>query len=621
MYYMRWMLTLFCLLLLFTTAVSAQIVTNKLSILAVSENGYGDLSGDVASLTLEIIPGRGRVFLDSFPLTKIDTQISTRIAKEIACQFADHDCSQYDFIYTIQANTPLIGGPSAGSAIAAITVATVDGIKLDEGTAITGTMNSGGLVGPVGGVLQKIAAAAENGIHTVLIPRGTRYVENITNRNQTNQTKVDLVKIGTELGISVIEVGSLHDVLFEFSGTVYPTINGSVELPEYYTSTMRMLSEKLCTRSAEMLANLSVTLWPISQNVSLSISQKGVVSNVTNSTYIVKGTSINVNATYNMVVDGLNRSVHALNAGQSYSAASFCYGAGLNIRFLQNLPKNISVLRDEASLRLETIDIDLSNYTTITDLQTYMLVGERIAEAREFFKTAENYYERNNTYAAMQQYVFTLERLESAHAWSIFAQGYGQEFDLDESILSRACEVKIQEAESRKNYMELYVPINDNTARELAESRIHRDNKEYELCLYKASKAKATFDTALQSISTSNVTQLLDEKQKAAQQIILRQSQKGIFPIVGYSYFEYAQALQERDAITALLYYQYAIEMAGVDLYVVPPQKIKNAIEGAKNNSLSCAFAVGIAVGILVSMIFFIMRRNLRNKPKRRNKR
>ena len=53
-------------------------------LLAVRETTYG-YEGGIADLYLEIKPGSGRVFLETFPLTRTDTQMSTRFAKAIAC--------------------------------------------------------------------------------------------------------------------------------------------------------------------------------------------------------------------------------------------------------------------------------------------------------------------------------------------------------------------------------------------------------------------------------------------------------------------------------------------------------------------------------------------------------
>ena len=111
-------LAMFSVLVFLLPAVSAE--KGHMRLLAVTDTGEGDIGG-IADLFLEIKPGSGRVFLETFPLTKIDTQISTRFAKEIACSFGDFDCNNFDFFYTITAGSSIIGGTSAGSAIAVLT--------------------------------------------------------------------------------------------------------------------------------------------------------------------------------------------------------------------------------------------------------------------------------------------------------------------------------------------------------------------------------------------------------------------------------------------------------------------------------------------------------------------
>ena len=104
----------------------------------------------------------------------MDTQISTRFAKEIACHQYKLPCNRYDFIYTIRAKSNIIGGPSAGAAIAALTTIAVLDLDYHNGdTAITGTINSGGIIGPVGGTKEKIEVAAKLGLTKVLIAEGS----------------------------------------------------------------------------------------------------------------------------------------------------------------------------------------------------------------------------------------------------------------------------------------------------------------------------------------------------------------------------------------------------------------------------------------------------------------
>ncbi|UCH12645.1 MAG: hypothetical protein JSW18_01485, partial [Candidatus Omnitrophota bacterium] len=135
-------------------------------LLAVKESPDG-FNGSNADLYLEIKDGSGRVFLDTFPLTKMDTQFSTRFAKEIACDYLSKDCSKFDFFYIIRSESPIVGGPSAGAAISFLTIAMLDDIPINESATVTGTINSGGIIGSVGGLRAKIDAASEAGIKKV----------------------------------------------------------------------------------------------------------------------------------------------------------------------------------------------------------------------------------------------------------------------------------------------------------------------------------------------------------------------------------------------------------------------------------------------------------------------
>ena len=74
-------LVLAIILILSALAVSAR--EGEMTLLSVSDMN-GTLVGSTAKLYVDVEPGNGRVFIDTFPLSNMDTQISTRYAKEIA---------------------------------------------------------------------------------------------------------------------------------------------------------------------------------------------------------------------------------------------------------------------------------------------------------------------------------------------------------------------------------------------------------------------------------------------------------------------------------------------------------------------------------------------------------
>ncbi|MBD3155338.1 MAG: hypothetical protein GF368_01640, partial [Candidatus Aenigmarchaeota archaeon] len=140
-----------------------------INIVGVDNHGNGILG----NITVEIQEGKGRVLVDTTPLQGIYTQNSERIAVEVASDVTGFDFSEYDVIYSIVTdNAHVIDGPSAGGALALATISAIEGREISGNFAMTGTINEDGSVGPVGEVLVKAKAAADNGITVFLIPEG-----------------------------------------------------------------------------------------------------------------------------------------------------------------------------------------------------------------------------------------------------------------------------------------------------------------------------------------------------------------------------------------------------------------------------------------------------------------
>ena len=116
---MKYMIAI-AVLLLCVMAVNAKEA--DLDILAVSELPDGGFEGSIANLNLDLEPGTGRVFMDTQPSSKLDTQLSTRFATRVACNYLKKDCDEYDFFYTIKANSAIVGGPSASAAAAILAI-------------------------------------------------------------------------------------------------------------------------------------------------------------------------------------------------------------------------------------------------------------------------------------------------------------------------------------------------------------------------------------------------------------------------------------------------------------------------------------------------------------------
>jgi len=580
-------ISLFLLLIPIATAQSG-----SMKLLAVSDTKNGEVGG-IANLFLEIEPGTGRVFLETFPLTRLDTQISTRFAKQIACDFSNGNCDQYDFFYTITSDSPIIAGPSAGAAITILTFSLINDVKLDKNVAITGTINSGELIGPVGGLKAKIEAASKIGIKKVLIPIGESTNNSIGTDERTNNT-FNLEELRKKHKIEIIEVISLDEALFEFTGKRFREKKNNLTINKEYADTMKLLAVDLCSRSEELKKEVP--------NIELKDKEEEIMEK-----------AINLS----------KRGKKSFDDRMYYSAASFCFGSNVEFNYLSLLNKNLSekqVVTKVNALRKELTDFDKTieneKIKTITDLESYMVFKERLTEANDFLNlvfesiTNKNISLRNLAYAG--------ERINSAHSWASFLQNSGKDFDLNKKVIEQACRTKISEVEERFQYVQLYFPESlESTKKELDYAYHDLENGNYELCLFKASKAKAGADTILSvfGVMTENVDRVVNKKLETVERNLIEETEKGIFPILGYSYYEYANTLKSNDPFSALLYSSYALEFSNLDIYFKDSKTTTpNIISKDDNNkTLVFMFILGIIVGIIFSNIF-----HKKNKTKKK---
>ncbi len=586
--------------LLFAVAFSsAAIASSKghMKLLAVSETDQG-YKGISADLYLEIQPGEGKVFIESFPLTKMDTQISTRFAKEIACSEFEFDCNKYNFFYTIKADTALVGGPSAGAAAAVLTVAVLEGLEVDESVAMTGTVNSGGVIGPVGGLKEKIGVARQMGIRKVLIPEGERHykAENASNKSIvlgefSNST--DLVEYGKGIGVEVIEVSDIREAIHEITGKEYKDAYSSLVIDESYSSTMSSLANRLCDQT---------------------------------SSYQDFGNSSKLKEIYESARNLSDKGKLALSEERYYSAASYCFGSNVRNTYLSyslmNLTnEQIAAAAEIVETQAKAMEKSLPKPKTITDLQSYATVKERLLDSYDNVNLSIQYSLQNRTDDSLYSLAYAHERINSARAWAEFMGKGGQELNLDKDALEQSCRSKISEAEERYEYTRLFLPeLLSGTRKDIDRAYIDLGTGNYELCLSKAAKAKAESDLILSSIGfeEAELKGLVEKKLEIARRTIARSSGKGTFPIVGYSYYEYASSLKGTDLYSALLYTEYALELSNMDIYFQKPEF--NGTREPKTDFLQeyglyAAFAGGILIGAAaILFLAFRKRRKLRVK-------
>lgn len=193
-------------------------------LLAIDENG----NGVVTKLIVEVKNGTGKVLVNIENLLFwIDTQNSIRTAKNFAEKITKINTSNLDLIYTIEVNASIIGGPSAGSAIAIATIFALTQKEFKKDVVITGTIDEEGNIGKVGAIKEKCLAAKKFGAKICLVPKGQAKEYELIPRKEcsrignfefcriTYETKE--IDVSKEIGINVIEVSNINEALKYFT--------------------------------------------------------------------------------------------------------------------------------------------------------------------------------------------------------------------------------------------------------------------------------------------------------------------------------------------------------------------------------------------------------------------
>ncbi len=565
-----------------------------LTLLTVAEDPdlLEEAQGGTADLYLDIKPGTGQIFIDSFPLTKLDTQSSTRYANQVACAHVDADCSRYDFFYTIRAGSPVVGGPSAGAAMAVLTAALLEGRQPDESIAITGTINSGGIIGPVAGEKAKAEAAASLGITKVLISAfsyptelNTTYLELLNVSLEERNLSLNLSKLYvpvdlSEAGVPVVKVATLEEALSHFTGAeVEPP--RTLEPPKAYNAIMEDVAAELCDRRAGVAAKLEAN-------------------------------------------ESLNRTIAreaALAEGDWYSAASFCFSDLIDLRakdFRRLSADKLKtvyaiLLRDSAEYQSK---LDQRSLDTLAELETYVIVSTRVQEARDALR------DENRSNLSARTLGFAYERANSAEAWSAFFRMESPAISLDDEHLEAACDARIAETEERISYAELYLPEEylEEALAELTDARQESLTGRYALCLFHASKAEAMANLLAGTLSVpeENIPALIDGKLAVAASVIAQQQERGSFPILGYSYYQYASSLKESDPYSALTFAEYALELSNLDIYFPKQQSFRMPEEVY----YALLFLTGVVLGAgLATIITVKVTKKVKKKSARKKRR
>lgn len=542
----------------------------SIKVLAVGEDkNLTPTTGTVAEIQLLAKPGSGKIYVETAPLTSIDLQASIINSNKLACEFLERDCSKYDFYYKIDSGSYFISGPSAGMAISVLTVAYLENLDINPNVAITGTINSGYLIGPVSGLKEKVTAGINTGVDTILIPYGqSEYTEKTGKVTKT----IDLKNITDELNINLIEVTDIYDALYYFTNKSYEKTNENFVVNQEYLDIMKEISQNLCSRTQELITF-------VEQN--------------------------NLNETvYNKSLEFYKNAKEARSQELYYSAASFCFSANplLFETKLKYLKETQGLNLDEVYINTTKRIIELENtinkeFNTLGDIQTKGTVNERIEEAKS---KLQQYSENRSDVSSL---AFAHERVYSAEEWKRFFGVDTKTINLDNEYLKQTCTLKIYELNSMKELLRMYLSSDLADSINLETSLKYLSQGKYDLCLYETLIEKSSLNvlTTYLFISEEILNQTVENKLDAAFKEINKQTQKGYFPIIAYCYLEYATLLYSQgDVISAMYFAEDAIELSKMSLFI-PKKEIHFDYIGITN------FLLGFCFGLIIKDILLLL--------------
>jgi len=537
---------------------------------AVSKTPDGNLVGVATTFVITVAPGSGHVYLETWPLAQVDMQASARLATQIAGKVTGKDMSKYDVFVQVKADTPIIGGPSAGGTMTVGIIAALEGWSVRNDVMMTGMINPDGTIGPVGGILEKASAAASVGDKLFLIPQGQRIqvVQETKKRSiggiiqiTTTSKKVDVAQYAKERwGLEVKEVADIYDAVYYFTGHRLP----KPQVPPTITIDTSFLKDDAQSDYQNTTDYYNKVLKELKN------------SNVDYATY----------STLKQALDEakgiIDEAKDDMDSGMYYSALSKDFQARIVIRHVQwymeaNDPQDIANILNRVQEEINSTEAFVSNLTIrgYTMLQAIAAAEERVEEAKSSLQEGWKYFYNSDYWDAIDDAAYAYERAQTARFWAELGERFAGGEVIDRESLKDTARNYIDESDLIATYIEsMYGNVvgNDLTST-IQQAEEYYDDGKYSAAIFTAMEARVRGEVFLDTLAIDNMTILhekLEEMKNAARTAIGLAQENGIHPLLAIAYYEFAESYEREnttDSLTnAMIFYQYARESAGVFL-------------------------------------------------------
>jgi len=524
-------------------------------ILGVTEGN--ESTGVIADLTVEVKTGSGRVFIDTLPLTKLDTQASARLAKEVACITLDVDCSGLDFLYVIRSDFVIIGGPSAGAALTAATMAALQGIDIYPDVYMTGTINPAGSLGAIGGVIEKADAAAAANAKVLVLSSEQRY--------SYDYDEGDIISLVADMqtkhNMSVVFAEDIIDAYTYLTGYQIskPNITSSDVVSEQLSSLLKTMADGLMAQAEDAYATSS------SKMKTAPLDEKDYLDSLIDS---AKNELDNADKSY--------------SEKSYYSASSFAVRSEINSYYIEKLLNYYRADENQTFVKaeLEKVETSIADFEilflknktidSVNDVEVLSVVIDRIREAEKTIESAYTAFNQSDYETALYLCSYAEVRKNTAYQWLTLVNEFtgNTTFIFDPSAIKPLALERIEQSKSSVLYAKV---VSESILLDQAEERLNDaqtayNNHQYVFALFEAAKATATANLALEIRTATNdsVHSKIEHLEKSALVSIQKAENRGLIPILALSYLEFAKTFYDTDPAEALIYLSYSKEMASI---------------------------------------------------------
>jgi uncharacterized protein len=563
--------------------------------------------GVLAILDIYVKKGNGHIFIDTMPLTEVDTQSSARIAREVVSSLLDIDPEEYDLFFVIKSNAPIVGGPSAGASMAVGLLAAMLNLSLRNDVIMSGTINIDGTIGQVGGILEKAHAAALHNFSLFLIPKGQR-----------NYNGIDVINYGKEKwNITIIEVENVRDALKYFTGFEIKTKKYEFKENEEVKKAMREIAEKYIEEVEKRIENVEKRI----KKLVLDYSEENSIRSL-----------------INIQKEKLNETKKLFDKGRYYSSSSYSFSIGIEIAYIENLLDFLEINRKKSVIenKLKNIESLLINLTdkierekekmdSISDIEIISISEDRLSDCENNLKEAWKHFYNSRYEDSIRYLSYAQERAKTVERWLSISNRFVEvKIDFNFSKLKQIIEKDISEIVSHMGYASIMGIDVTNIKDSLEKAKEYLEYGKYSSSLFKLVSTKSEIDVNMILESKTNKTKdFLNEVKNDASKKISEAFRKGIIPVLALNYYEYGETLEEKDLKAALSYFVSAKNFAKNSIKIFETYQGKELMETEKNVEIlpyegeKCKeeyIVLSFAFGALTSFIFLFFFKSYKRK-------